>query len=57
MFLLKKLAAYVFNKCYSIEDLEYKRDDEEYACEGRIIRSLSDTKKEACAANVFYGLK
>lgn len=51
---LIKFTRIIFNKFYQIEP--YK-SDLLYECDGRIIRSLSDSKKKVCGAYIFDGLK
>lgn len=52
---LKNFVRTIFNRYYHITKLEI--GDLRYACDGRIIRSLSQEKKISCAAYIFSGLE
>lgn len=54
---LKKFVKKVFIYCFQIEPIDdAKRNDLTYACDGRIVRSLSDSKKEVCAVYILGGI-
>ena len=51
MFFLRKLARYMFYKFYKIEPYDNNKNLS-VVCNGRIIRSLSDSKKEVCSTHI-----
>lgn len=52
---LKKFVKHIFYKVYQIEPYENKQELR-VACDGRIIRSLSSSKKKVCATYLLNGL-
>lgn len=55
---LKKLTKIIFYKHYGIKPLEKEIQEElSFACEGRIIRSLTDSKKKVCGAYILKGIE
>ena len=53
---LKKITKKIFNNIYNINPND-NTSDLLFACEGRIIRSLSETKKKACGTYALNGIK
>lgn len=54
---LKKYVKKFFDLCFQIDPIDKSNsNDLTYACDGRIVRSLSDTKKQACGVNILEGL-
>ncbi len=53
---LKKITKTIFYKHYGIKPLE-KQEELSYACEGRIVRSLTDSKKKVCGAYILNGIQ
>lgn len=51
---LKKIARHLFYKLYNINPYEGELS---YECDGRIIRSLSDTKKKVCGTYILSGIE
>lgn len=54
---LRAIVKNIFYKHYQIKPVEVDNDELSYACNGRIIRSLTTTKKEFCATYILNGLK
>lgn len=55
---LKKLTKIIFYKHYGIRPLEKEIPEElSFACDGRIIRSLTDSKKRVCGAYILNGIE
>lgn len=55
---IKRVVKSLFYRVYDIDVSDFKQDDEiSFACDGRIVRSLSESKKQVCGAYVLNGLE
>ncbi|GAA6410239.1 hypothetical protein K040078D81_43560 [Blautia hominis] len=58
MKILKSVIKLLFYKYYQIKPLEQSEDVElSFACDGRIVRSLTDSKKKVCGTYILNGVE
>lgn len=58
MKILKRITKNIFYRVYQITPNNEKNvGDLSFACDGRIIRSLSESKKKACGTYILNGIK